>query len=374
VTEASVQRSPEDWRSGVSSLRRDTHTYREIMEQPSAWRGALSEGRRQWADVAARLGADAMARDLVVQGCGSSLYLSQAVASQLRIAGRSASAVPSSELLLHAPSALGPDRPRLLVSLSRSGETTEVVLATDAAKRERGMPVLVETCYGGSSLARRGDAVLEVTSGQEASVVMTKSFTTELLAFQTGLHYFGGPSLDADLDRLPDALDKLLATSGEQAMLAGSQPGVEKRVFLGSGPYYGLALEANLKMKEMAIVTSEVYHNLEFRHGPISIVDERTQVVVFISDSGRAYEVPLLAELKALGATLVVICERAEPAIVRSADYLFELTSGVSEAARAALYLPITHLLAYACAVSRGENPDSPRNLTQVVKLSQTGQ
>lgn len=371
MTKGRITGQSGDWQSGVASLRRDTHTYREIMEQPAAWRGALAEGRRQWPDLAARLGADALARELVVHGCGSSLYLSQAVASQLRIAGRLATAVPSSELLLHSPAALGPKRPYLLISLSRSGETTEVVLATDFAKRQHGVPALVETCYGGSSLAGRGDAVLEVTSGQEKSVVMTKSLTSQLLAFQTGLPFFGGQSLDAELDRLPDVLDRLLAAHGEQAMLAGAQAGVEKRVFLGSGPYYGLALEANLKMKEMAIVTSEVYHNLELRHGPVSIVDDRTQVVVFISDSGRAYEVPLLAELKALGATLVVVCERAEPAIVESADYLFELASGVSEPARAALYLPLAHLLAYACAVSRGENPDSPRNLTQVVKLSQ---
>jgi glutamine---fructose-6-phosphate transaminase (isomerizing) len=340
------------------------------MEQPGAWRGALAEGRRQWPDVAAKLGAAALSRELIVQGCGSSLYLAHAVASQLRIAGRVASPVASSELLLHSQAALGPSRPYLLVSLSRSGETTEVVAATDFAKREHGVPALVETCYGGSSLARLGDAVLEVASGQEKSVVMTKSLTTELLAFQTGLPHFGGPSLDSELDRLPDALDRLLSTHGEQAMLAGAQPGIEKRVFLGSGPYYGLALEANLKMKEMAIVTSEVYHNLEFRHGPVSIVDDRTQVVVFVSDSGREYEVSLLAELKALGATLFVVCERAEPAILESADYLFELSSGVSEAARAALYLPLAHLLAYSCAVSRGENPDSPRNLTQVVKLA----
>ncbi len=369
MTEKGSSTQPEGWRSAVAGLRRDTHTYREIMEQPAAWRGALAEGRRQWPEVASKLGPDSLARALVVQGCGSSLYLSHAVASQLRIAGRAATALPSSELLLHSRAALGPDRAYLLVSMSRSGETTEVVRATDFAKREHGVPVLVETCYGGSSLAGRGDAVLEVTSGQERSVVMTKSLTTELLAFQTGLPFFGGPPLDAELDRLPDVLDRLLAAQGEQAMLAGAQAGVEKRIFLGSGPYYGLALEASLKMKEMAIVTSEVYHNLEFRHGPISIVDARTQVVVFLSDSGRAYEVPLLAELKALGATLVVVCERAEPAVVESADYLFELASGVSEAARAALYLPLAHLFAYACAVSRGENPDNPRNLTPVVRI-----
>lgn len=358
-----------DIRPDLGSLNRDTNTYREIMEQPSAWRGALAEARGQWPEIVARLGAELTTRELVVHGCGSSLYLAMTIAAQLGIAGRRATALASSELLLHSPAALGQIRDYALVSLSRSGETTEVILATDFARQSHRVPVLVETCNGESALAKRADAVLTVTSGRERSVVMTKSFTSELVAFQVGLPFLGGATLSSQLDRLPDALDRLLAAHEEQAMLAGAQSGIEKRIFLGSGPYYGLALEANLKMKEMAIVTSEVYHNLEFRHGPVSIVDDRTLVVAFISDSGRAYEVPQLAELKALGATLVVICERADPAIVESADYLFELSSGLDEAARAALYLPLAHLIAYACAVSRGANPDSPRNLTQVVKL-----
>lgn len=352
------------------TLNRETVTYREILEQPAAWRRALADARLQSASLASGLGQPLGSSNLVVTGCGSSYYLALATAAQLRIAlGRPVAAVPASELLIHSAAALGEVAPYVLIAISRSGETTETVLAAEQARREHGAVVLSITCYPGSALARAGDVTLLVESGQESSVVMTKSFTSMLLATQAVASEVGGTIAASDLDALPGLLDRLLPEHVDRCEAAGIRAGVAKRVFLGSGPYYGLACEANLKMKEMAIVTSEVYHNLEFRHGPISIVDSSTLVTCFVSDAGRSYEVPLLAELKAMGAALFVVCERKDPAVEAQADYLVELKSGVPEAARATLFLPFVHLMAYACAVSRGENPDSPRNLTQVVKL-----
>lgn len=363
-------RDPGQRIQGRPPLNRDTFTYREILEQPEAWRRALTSARDQWPAVGNGLAPALTDGNLVVTGCGSSYYLSLAAAAQLRLAlGRPVAVLPSSEILIHSPASLGLSRYALL-SISRSGETTEVVLATQRARREHQAPVLAVSCYGQSSLAGLGDVALVVESGQETSVVMTKSFTSILLAIQLIAGRLAGGPLDAELECVPDVLSRLLPEYASVSEEAGALPGIEKRIFLGSGPYYGLACEANLKMKEMAIVTSEVYHCLEFRHGPISIVDSTTMVTCFISDAGRAYEVPLLAELKALGATLFVICEKSEPDISAHADYLVELGSGLSEATRAVLYLPFAHLLAYSCAVTRGENPDSPRNLTQVVKLS----
>ena len=352
-------------------LTRATDTYREIMDQPRSWRVALAAAREQWPAIRGRLGAVLAADEILLTGCGSSYYLSLVAAALLRPAlKRRVTVLPSSELLLHAGAALGPLRPGLLVALSRSGETSETVLAAERAKGAYGVPVLSITCRGESSLGRLGDATLAMDAVQEAGVVMTKSFTSILIALQQGAGCLAGETLDDELGQLPGILERLLLQYAGLAEQVGALSGVEKRVFLGGGPFYGLACEANLKMKEMAIVSSEVYHSLEFRHGPISIVDRSTLVTCFVSDAGRDYEVPLLAELKSLGARLFVVCERAESAIEATADHLIELRSGLGEAARVALHLPFAHLLAHACAVSRGEDPDHPRNLSPVVMLS----
>lgn len=354
---------------------RSSHTYREIIEQPAAWPRALAEARAQWHGVRDALGSRLDAPEIVFTGCGSSYYLSLAAAAQFRRKiARPVSVLASSELLLHSPVAFGAKRPYLLIAVSRSGETTEVIDALGFARSQHGAPVLAVSAYADKPLAMLGDARIVIEAGQEASVVMTKSYTSMLLALQTVAARLGGNPLDialvdSQLDRLPGLLARLLPKYGPLAEHVGALPDIEKRIFLGSGPYYGLALEANLKMKEMAIVTSEVYHTLEYRHGPISIVDKNTLVVCFISDAGYDYEVALLPELKALGARLFVVCERANETITKNADFLVELSSGLDESTRAVLYLPFAHLIAYSCAVSRGETPDNPRNLGQVVKL-----
>jgi glucosamine--fructose-6-phosphate aminotransferase (isomerizing) len=130
--------------------------------------------------------------------------------------------------------------------------------------------------------------------------------------------------------------------------------------FLGSGIRYGLACEANLKMKEMTLTNSEPFHFLEFRHGPMSMVNGNTVVVGMLSDANRFHEARVLAEMKMLGAAVAVLGE---------SDADVELESQIPESVRGVLYLPVLQLMAFHRAVAKGLNPDRPNNLTAVVKL-----
>ncbi len=87
--------------------------------------------------------------------------------------------------------------------------------------------------------------------------------------------------------------------------------------FLGSGIRYGLACEVNLKMKEMTLTHSEPFHFLEFRHGPMSMVNEKAVVVGMLSDANRLHEAKVLSEMKTLGGTVVSLGEQ-------DADVAFE--------------------------------------------------
>ncbi|HKJ69987.1 MAG TPA: SIS domain-containing protein, partial [bacterium] len=135
------------------------------------------------------------------------------------------------------------------------------------------------------------------------------------------------------------------------------------------GPFYGLANESMLKIKEMSLSTSEAYHSLEFRHGPKSMVDEDMLVTFFLSNSAFDTESKLVKEVKELGGRTLTVCEQATPAVKEYSDYLVELQSGLSDYARLILYMPVTQLLGYHAAVAKNLNPDQPTNLTQVVTL-----
>ena len=81
---------------------------------------------------------------------------------------------------------------------------------------------------------------------------------------------------------------------GDLPQRLGADLEVERFFFLGSGPFYGLACEAMLKLKEMSLSYAEPYHFLEFRHGPMSMVDARTLVVGLLSDTGLTEEIRVL--------------------------------------------------------------------------------
>src|SRR4030095_8920954 len=78
-------------------------------------------------------------------------------------------------------------------------------------------------------------------------------------------------------------------------------------VYLGQGPFYGLACEGALKVTQMAVSYAQSFHPLEFRHGPKSIVGPETLLVFLLSESGYQVECEVLCDMKSLGATTMVV-------------------------------------------------------------------
>jgi glucosamine--fructose-6-phosphate aminotransferase (isomerizing) len=140
-------------------------------------------------------------------------------------------------------------------------------------------------------------------------------------------------------------------------------------VFFGQGPFYGIACEGALKVTEMSCSYSQVFHTLEFRHGPKTIVAPETCLTFLLSESGIEAESEVLAEMKELGATTVAVCNRATDLIRRSSDLLFELCADLPELATLAPFLIPAQLLGFHTSARKGMNPDSPKNLSRVVLL-----
>jgi len=162
------------------------------------------------------------------------------------------------------------------------------------------------------------------------------------------------------MKRLPEVGHSLIDKYEPYAKSIGENLNFDRFYFLGSGIRYGLACEVNLKMKEMTLTHSEPFHFLEFRHGPMSMVNRNAVVVGMLSDTNRVHEAKVLSEMKKLGGTVAALGES-------DADVCFE--SGIPESVRGVLYLPVLQLMAFHRSLAKGLNPDSPTNLTSVVKL-----
>jgi glucosamine--fructose-6-phosphate aminotransferase (isomerizing) len=335
-------------------------TYHEIVTQSLAWQDALDQVHAH-ADALRALWAEKRFAQVVCTGCGSTYYLALAAAAQLQAwTGVFARGVPAGELNM-VPETAYAEGETLLLALSRSAGTTETVQAARAFRDRGGDAVLVITNYGERPLARLGTLTVAIPAGQERSIAQTRSFASMFVAATALAAVVAGrEDLFSAMGRLPEIGEGLIARYASLAQEVGQDLDLDRFYFLGSGPRYGLACEANLKMKEMTLTHSEPFHFLEFRHGPKAMVGRTTLVAGLLSEACRRYEAPVLEEMRGLGARVLSLAEA-------DADVAF--ASQLPAAVRNVLYLPVLQLVAYYRTLAKGLNPDEPTHLDAVVEL-----
>lgn len=343
------------------------HTYREIMSQPETWAETIDNLEPEMESAHAVL-KGAPVDTYLFTGCGTSFHLATAAAALFReILGMPTTAIPASEVYL-APDWVMPPKGRgVLFAISRSGNTTETLLAADYFHRNRCGPVIGLTCEKESALPGKADACLVLSHAAEDSIVMTRSFTNILLAMQLIAGSLAqDQSLRSELERLPDLARRQMGASEDMAKRLARDLDLKHYVYLGLGAYYGLACEASLKMKEMTQVASEAYSPLEYRHGPISVIGPGSAAVLLCTERGKRQVGDVTGDIMNMGGKVLVIGD--DIGDIR-ADWRLALDSGLRDRSRAILYMLPLQMLAYERALTQGLNPDRPRHLGHVVVL-----
>jgi len=345
-------------------------TLGEILSQPEIWRHCLSELDRTRMLGGILEQTDSRAEWMFV-GCGSSFYLAEAAAaSWTLLTNQPARALPASEVLLFPDLAVGAARNTQVVVISRSGQTSEAVRAAHLLSRHYRFPTLGITCSAETPLEKACDRTVRLLAADEKSTVMTRSFSSMLMALQ---------SLASEKSRREEFSSALRRMSDH---FAGSIDGLANRVeefvaehafsdyvFLGQGPCYAVAREASLKVTEMSCSYGQAFHTLEFRHGPKAIVSPRTCLAFFLSEGGLLAESEVLAEMHELGGVTMAICNHADDDIRRTSDFVFELGFDGPELAALAPFIVPAQLLGCFTGVKKNLNPDEPKNLSRVVIL-----
>jgi fructoselysine-6-P-deglycase FrlB-like protein len=255
---------------------------------------------------------------VAVVGCGTSWFVAQSYAVLREQAGHGETdAFSGSEFPLERAY-------DLVVAISRSGTTTEIVDLLESTAR----PTLLITAVADAPAAASADAVVVLDFADEQSVVQTR-FATSMLALLRA-------ALGEDVSEA--------AADAERALEIDIAPllGADQTTFLGRGWTVGLAAEAALKTREAAQYWSESYPAMDYRHGPLAIAQPGRNVWAF-------GEVPegLREDVAATGATFV--------------HHDLDPLAGLIVAQRFAVGL----------AKERGLDPDRPRSLTRSVILSE---
>ena len=335
------------------------HSYQEIMTQPDAWEDALDA----FGTIAPQLTAQwqtIQPDELLFTGCGSTHYLALTAAALFQqLTGVRARACPASELLLASETVLTNPAKTVLVAVSRSGTTTETVTAVSQFRQQGGAAVWTITCYPETPLAEAADCVLLAAAAQEQSVAQTRSFSSMLLLAQALAAHIGQADWSVLRD-LPGYGRSLLGQVEPIVQQLAGRSGISRFAFLGSGPQFGVANEAMLKMTEMSLTVAAAFHFLEYRHGPMSMATEETAVIGLLSPMFAQPESRVLDEMAAKGAAVLRLA---------CGDGDISLPAHLPTWVYPLLYLPPLQLLAYHRAISKKLDPDNPRHLTAVVHL-----
>ena len=349
---------------------RTTRTLPEILSQPAVWLSSQHEAVAAASVLSARKRLSDAAEILFV-GCGSSFYLAEAAAAGWALlAGKRTRALPASELLLF-PALSGLSAPGLeVVVISRSGRTSEALRAADLLKRGYKIRTVGITCAADSDLSKICDITVTLPSADETSMVMTRSFTSMLMALlRLAVSDSAANDFLASLETISASLASNLPSLNDRAESFVIDHDFADYVYLAQGPFFPIAREAALKITEMSCSYAQPYHALEFRHGPKSIVSPETCITFLLSESGMHAEVEVLLEMKELGGTIVTVCNRATEPVRRASDLLFELNVDAPETSLLAPFLVLPQLLGFHTGVKKGFNPDEPKNLSRVVIL-----
>lgn len=348
-------------------------TAREIAHQPRLWREVAASAAADRARTEAFL-APLLARPglrVVLSGAGTSAFAGQVLAGPLsRELGVRVDAVATTDVVARPREVFAQDVPTLLVSFARSGDSPESVAATRLAGQCLSeVHHLVITCNpSGRLCAEHRDAVrsLVVTMPREADdagFAMTSSFTCMVL---------GAWLVLARADPDADVVARL-ADAGEEALRAWEEParalataGLERVVFLGSGPFAGLAHEGALKLLELTVGAVETYSDspLGFRHGPKALLSKTPTVLVHVSgeEHARAYDEDVLEEIRsAVGPERVIaVTARSTASTSAGVSWTVPGLQGLPDVLASVVLVIGAQLLGLHLSLAMGRTPDNP--------------
>ncbi len=270
------------------------------------------------------------------------------------------------------------DEHTLAVVISQSGETADTLAAMREARR-KGARALAVCNVVGSSIAREADDVIYTWAGPEVAVASTKAYTTQLLVMTLLAIYLGqvrGTLAPAEAATLIEGLCDLPALAQqvltqEPAIAAAAQRVAERDdvFFIGRHLDYAVAMEGQLKLKEISYIHAEAYAAGELKHGTLALITQGVPVVALNTQPEIAEKtLSNIMEVKARDALVYGLALTGDTEMPRVCDEVFFLPRTHRYLTPVLAVLPL-QLLAYYAAVARGADVDKPRNLAKSVTV-----
>lgn len=352
---------------------------KEIYEQPGVIAETLEGRIHQGRLLEASFGHDATAllddtRHVQIIACGTSYHAGMVARYWLEEVGIPCSVEVASEYRYRK--VVVPEG-SLLLTVSQSGETADTLAALRGSRNKGYIGSLTVCNVPESSLVRESDVCFMTRAGTEIGVASTKAFTTQLVALRLltialarrkGLTDEAETAMVNELHALPRQVEVVLKLHDAIQTMAEHFSDKHNALFLGRGPFYPVAMEGALKLKEISYIHAEAYPAGELKHGPLALVDESMPVVCALPDDPLLEKVlSNLQEVRARGGELFLFSDHK---VKVGLDRYQNLTlSDIYPGTAPIVYSIPLQLLAYHVAVIKGTDVDQPRNLAKSVTV-----
>ncbi|MGE3075512.1 MAG: glutamine--fructose-6-phosphate transaminase (isomerizing) [Dehalococcoidia bacterium] len=368
----------------VSALKGDYQHFmlKEIMEQPesisdTAWSLAtLEPPELSLNDLGGAADRLAGVERVVLLGMGTSLHAAMIGKRYFEEFARVPAETDNGSEFRYRNPVLGPET--LVVSVSQSGETVDVLEAMEVARQRGALQITVCNTEGGQT-TRVADGTVYTRAGLERGVASTKCFTAAVVALHQlalKLAQAKGRLTDEqlhsrlnDLSHLPDAVAAVLGTSSGLQRTATEFATSHHLLFLGRALAFPAAMEGALKMKEISYIHAEGYAAGEMKHGPIALIDpDFPTIAIATKHALRSKMISNIEQVQARGGKVLAVVTEGDSETAALADKVIEIPE-VSELLEPVVASIPLQLLAYYVAVHRGCDVDQPRNLAKTVTV-----
>ncbi|MFA4860311.1 glutamine--fructose-6-phosphate transaminase (isomerizing) [Methanoregula sp.] len=331
---------------------------KEIYEQPQAFYNTV---RAVNPDTVSSL-IDCHPASITIVACGSSYHAGMIFKYLLEgSCGIPARLEFASEFRYFPPPVEG-----RVIGITQSGETADTLTAIRQAKTHN-CKTLAITNVLGSTISRVADMTIFMRAGPEMSVAATKSFTAQLAVMMQIVNLICDKKDDESLLKAHQAIEEVLLMDISDAVALCIN--AQSVFFVGRGPFYPVALEGALKMKEISYIHAEGYAAGELKHGPFALLSTETPVIA-ICMPGETYGVMIsnIKEMKARGAPVIAIGCENDSEVSEIVDHFIGIPP-VSVFVQVLTSLVVLQLLAYHTAVALNRDVDKPRNLAKSVTV-----
>ncbi|MDO4343559.1 MAG: SIS domain-containing protein [Eubacteriales bacterium] len=310
------------------------------------------------------------AKKTVIFGSGSSYLLAKSMAAQLmQLAGIPSYPVPAGDFLVQPEDYAKAVRGALVVTISRSGSTSEIIMAVKKAKEMGALGCVSYCAVEKAEISALSDLDVELPWCFDASVCQTRTVTNLYAALLlTAALCVKEKKIISSLERAPKLFEKYCGTYDTVFEDIGRYAW-NHAVVLADSSVAGLAEEGALAFKEICQMNSNFYHVLDVRHGPMVMVNKDTLVIVFAAGQNKKLLQELIKDIQKKGALCVVFDCGMDREV--GEEICINLPKELDSRAAALFMMYGIQRLTYEKAMRRRVNPDAPDGLDAWIKLEE---